>query len=143
MAAELHAAPTPPCTKLRKLAGELAGDFEDALVYLGAASFGGAVGTALSGAGEVPSGGLDTPVTIGLAALIEEAGKAALISGGIGSSLRSFSEGSPAPFGRFLAISLGSAAVERILEKVPFGKALTKLLERAVDIATEEEKAHC
>jgi len=134
---------TPQCTRIRKLAGELGEDFEKASLWLGAASFGGAVGTAFAGAGEVPSGGLDTPATFGFAAFAEETGKAALFTGGIGASLKSFSEGSPGTLGKFITISAGSVAMEHLLEKVPFGNVITKLLERAADISTQEERAHC
>lgn len=131
------------CSRLKAAANDLGNAYEKVALGLGAAAFGGAIGTALSVAGEEVTLGLDTPLTLTAATFTEETGHAALVTGAVGAALKSFAAGNFNDIGKFGAITTGAVVLEHLTSKIPFGKVITGLIERTAEIATEEKDEGC
>ena len=95
----------------------------------------------ISGAGELPSLGTDTPATVSLAAAAATFGDISVVTGGAGAALHSFAQGDNEALANFDFNRVAEIAVTAELSRIPgvgkFGEALGQLTGQAMDIATE------
>ena len=138
-------APTPPCKALQKTAARLATTFENASTATGALAFGSGVVTALSGAGEGVTFGLDTPVTVSFVTLTGFFGTASTVTGQVGAALNSFAAGNLTAlrgfgWGRLANLSV-MAAASRIPVAARWSDALGDLAEQATELSNNAQEA--
>lgn len=99
------------------------------------------LGTAISGLGEVPSLGADTPATVSLAAVTSFFADASLITGTGAAVLRSFANGSANSLATFDFNRLEEFGMTTTLSRLPgvgkYAELIGGLAGKAMDIATE------
>lgn len=139
------ASQSPGCTAARKLAGQLAQQLQQVSDDLGIIALASGVATAISGVGEVPSGGLDTGLTITAGSVTAAAGDASLVTGAIAAALQSFANGNVTPAASFDVNNLIGIAVT--LKALPFlksdAKTLGNLAQQLVGLATQVKEVGC
>jgi len=135
------------CTALQKAAAELAEALENVSDSAGWTAFGAGVMTVLSGVGEVPSAGLDTPATVTSVAVATFFGNAAYITGALAATLQSYSTGNSDALWQFdegQAINLSSAAVTSGIPFLkPWAERIGDLAEKAADLAAKAKEEGC
>lgn len=94
------------CTAAQQKAAAFAKILDKNSKVAGAIALGGAIGTALAGAGEVASAGLDTPLTIALGATTSYFGAVSIVESGGASAFNSFARGNMQALGDSISVIL-------------------------------------
>lgn len=136
-----EAAPQKPaCTAAQQLAANLASAFENTSKTTGWAAFRFGVGTALAGAGEGVSLGIDTPVTVTFGSATTFFGTASFLTGGTASILNSFASGNLTAMQNFdwghLINFASTAAASRIPGVEPWAETIGHLAEQGFELST-------
>lgn len=136
----------PTCSAAQKQAAHLAEAFENAERLSEALAVGSGLGTALSGAGEGPSFGFDTPVTVSFGAATTFFSEASFFSGAAAAALNSFASGNLNALGNFDFNKFLDMAATALAAKVPgvsefASDIIGKLVGQGASLAEEARKA--
>ena len=112
--------PKPPCTALQTLAGQLGGALRGTSEDFGLIAGGGVVATALFGAGEEPTFGLDTSVVISSLAVTSFASDAALVTGTAAAAFNSYANGNLKALSALDVSKLAGLAATLAASRLPF-----------------------
>ena len=127
------------CTIAQHRAAQIGAAFEGASNVTGMLALGSAAGTAISGAGEGVTFGLDTPVTVTFGSMTTFFGAASFGSGAAASALNSFARGNGTAMRDFNWTQLTNLAATVAAGKIPgvknWAEVIGDLAEQAADLA--------
>ena len=132
------------CTALQAEAAQLGALLDQVSDSAGWTAFGSGVLTVLSGVGEVPTAGLDTPVTITSATVTDFFATTSFVTGSIAATLKSYASGNSSALWNFDASQVVNLATAAAASRIPFLKPWAErigdLAEKAGDLASKAEE---
>ncbi len=129
----------PSCSKWQRVAGSTSSIAEAASHTAGLFAFGTGIGAAISVAGEAPSGGADTPLTVGLATATGILSEVSNVAGAAAAVLKSYANGSYQTMGTYDWTHLVAFAAEIAASDIPgvskYGGVLGQVADQGLNIA--------
>ena len=146
-AAPLVPATKGPCSALQNKAAKLGKSFSDLSSQLGWLSLGTGTATVISGLGEAPSLGADTPVTAVSATATAFLSTAATAEGAAGAALTSYAHGNFQEITKFALVEVMAKGFGEQIESMPglrkFSGILETLSGQVLDLSLEAKEDGC